>query len=144
MFELDTDARLSAWRQHRAQLDQSVEPLQEVWTFWCSAPFVPVNVDMDPYYQPSWPTPWEVIVRNRYDDFTKAMMIGWTLKLTDRFAQSNIQLRTMLDKDQNRVYNIIYIDDKWVINYNDNGPVAQEDIPDSFLLENLIEVTPPR
>jgi len=71
-------------------------------------------------------------------------MIGWTLKLTHRFAKSHIEVRTMLDKERNRVYNIIFIDKEWAINYNDNGPVAQEDIPDSFLLENLIEVSPPR
>jgi hypothetical protein len=144
MFELNVDDRLSAWAQHRVSLNQSLDPLQDVWNFWKAAPFVPLNLDMDPYYQGSWPTPWEVIVRNRYDDFTKSMMIAWTLKLTNKFAQNQIEVRTMLDKGQNRVYNIIFIDNKWVINYNDNGPVAREDIPDSFLLENLIEVSPPR
>lgn len=144
MFDQDTDARLSAWAQHRAQLDQSATALQDACDFWRDAPFVPVNIDIDPYYQAKWPTPWEIIVSNRYDDFTKALMMAWTLKLTKQFAQSRIQIHTMLDNDRNRAYNIVMIEDQWAINYNDSGPVAQESLPKSFLLENLIEVSTPR
>ena len=35
-------------------------------------------------------------------------------------------------------------DDNWVINYSDNGPIPLPEVPDSFRLENLIEVSSPR
>jgi hypothetical protein len=144
MFDQNTDARLSAWAQHRAQLDTATDPLQDICDFWRDAPFVPVNPHMDPYFQSSWPTPWEIIVHNQYDDFTKAVMMAWTLKLTSKFAQSCIQIHTMLDNDRTRVYNIVVIEDRWVLNYDDAGPATKQDLPNSFLLENLIEVKSPR
>ena len=71
-------------------------------------------------------------------------MIGWTLKLTKKYKDSKIELKTLVDFNQTREYNVLYIDDTWVINYNDNGPITLKDIPDSFSIENLIEVSSPR
>jgi hypothetical protein len=144
MFNQTVDSRLTEWANHRRQLDEAEDPLQEVWDFWHQAPFTPHNKNVDPYYQQSWPSPWEIIVDNKYDDFTKALMIGWTLKLTKKYQNSKIELRTLVDSARTRQYNLLYIDDNWVINYSDNGPISKPEVPDSFRLENLIEVSAPR
>jgi hypothetical protein len=144
MFNQPVDSRLTEWADHRRELDEASNPLQTVWDFWHHAPFTPHNRNVDPYYQQSWPTPWEIIVENTYDDFTKALMIGWTLKLTNKFKDSKIELRTLVDSNRTRQYNLLYIDDNWVINYSDNGPIPSPEVPDSFRLENLIEVSSPR
>jgi hypothetical protein len=144
MFNQPVDSRLTEWADHRRELDEVEDPLQTVWDFWHQAPFTPHNRNVDPYYQNSWPTPWEIIVENTYDDFTKALMIGWTLKLTNKFKHSKIELRTLVDSNRTRQYNLLYIDDNWVINYSDNGPIPLPEVPDSFRLENLIEVSSPR
>jgi len=144
MFDLDTDERLSAWLAHRHDIEQSAHPLQEIWEFWKSSPFIPYNNKLDPYHQRSWPSPWELIVNNKYDDFTKAVMIGWTIKLTKRFADSKIEIRTLVDKQKILQYNVVYINEEWVINYNDNGPINAKDIPETILLENIVELTGPR
>jgi len=144
MFNQSVDDRLSEWIKHRQELDCSNDPLQEVWDFWNQAPFTPHNRNIDPYYQKSWPTPWEIIKTNKYDDFTKALMIGWTLKLTKKFKDSKIELKTLVDDNRTREYNVIYIDNSWVINYNDNGPISAVEVNSGFKLENIIEVTGPR
>ena len=144
MFDLDTDERLSAWLAHRHDIEQSENPLQEIWEFWKPSPFIPYNNKLDPYHQRSWPSPWELIVNNKYDDFTKAVMIGWTIKLTKRFADSKIEIRTLVDKQKILQYNVVYINEEWVINYNDNGPIDAKDIPETILLENIVELTGPR
>ena len=144
MFNQPVDARLTEWIEHRRELDQSPDPLQAVWDFWQSAPFIPHNRNIDPYHQKSWPTPWEIIETNRYDDFTKALMMGWTLKLTKKYQNSKIELRTLVDSRRTKEYNVVCIDDAWVLNYNDNGPVSVEELSGGFKLENLIEVTGPR
>ena len=144
MFNQPVDDRLTEWANHRRKLDEAEDPLQEVWDFWHQAPFTPHNRSVDPYYQQSWPSPWEIIVENTYDDFTKALMIGWTLKLTKKYQSSKIELRTLVDSARTRQYNLLYIDDNWVINYSDNGPIPTPEVPDSFRLENLIEVSAPR
>jgi hypothetical protein len=144
MFNQPVDSRLTEWANHRRELDEVEDPLQVVWDFWHQAPFVPHNKNIDPYFQKSWPSPWEIIAENKYDDFTKALMIGWTLKLTKKFKDSKIEVRTLIDSNQTRQYNLVYVNDEWVINYNDNGPVHEEELTGSFRLENLVEVTTPR
>lgn len=144
MFNLSVEERLTEWIEHRREIDQSPEPLQIVWDFWNSAPFIPHNRNIDPYYQKSWPTPWEIIESNRYDDFTKALMIGWTLKLTKKFKDSKIELKTLVDANRTREYNVICIDNTWAINYSDDGPIPALEINEQFKVENIIEVSSPR
>lgn len=146
MFNQTVEDRLSAWAQHRSELVHfdKTEVMNRVWEFWKQAPFVPYNPKIDPYYQFKWPTPWEIIVDNKYDDFTKSLMIGWTLKLTRQFQESKIEIKTLVDKANSRHYNIVCVDDLWAINYNDNGPVSIEEIRDTFLLENLVKLSVPR
>lgn len=141
MFEKNVDDRLSSWAQFRNNLETAADPFNDVWHFWKDAPFIPYNNAVDPYFQFGWPTPWDIIVHNKYDDFTKALMIGWTLKLTKRFENNRIEIRTLVDKESLVSYNIICIDNEWVINYNDNGPTLMKNIPDGFNLENLVELT---
>ena len=144
MFNQPVDTRLTEWITHRRELDESIDPLQDVWDFWHRAPFIPLNKNIDPYYQKSWPSPWQIIEDNKYDDFTKALMISWTLKLTNKYKNSKIELKTLVDSSRTREYNLVYVDDSWVINYNDNGPIPALEINEGFKLENLIEVSSPR
>ena len=144
MFNQDIDSRLSLWFEFRKQLEYSKNPLQEAYDFWNRAPFVPYNNNIDPFNKFDWPTPWEIIVKNKYDDFTKALMIGWTLKLTERFKNTPIEIRTIVDNIKSVRYNIIIVDNKWVLNFDDFVPVNVEKVLDSFLVENLIEVTRPK
>jgi len=144
MFNQNVDDRLSSWAQFRARLDESDQPLDEVWEFWKDAPFIPYNNRIDPFYQQSWPSPWEIIVHNKYDDFTKALMIGLTLKHTKTFKNSKLEIRSLVDNHNTAYYNVVCVDEEWVINYNDNGPILLKNLPDSFLIENLIELSTPR
>ena len=144
MFEKSPDERLSAWSEHRRYLDSSKNPLDDLIEYWSRAPYVPYNRLVDPYNQYSWPTPWEIIIENKYDDFTKSLLMAWTLKLTGKFKASKIEIKTYTDSEKNRQYNIVVVDDTWVINYNDNTLNLVADVPSSFQLENLIEVQRPR
>ncbi len=144
MFNQPIDERLTEWINHRQQLETATDPLQEVWDFWHVSPFIPHNRNIDPYYQKSWPSPWEIIEHNKYDDFTKALMIAWTLKLTTKFKNSKIEIRTLVDKLYSKQYNLVCIDDSWVINYSDNGPTTFLELDGSLRLENLIEIHAPR
>jgi hypothetical protein len=144
MFDRNIDDRLSLWAQLRVEIEISSQPLNDVWKFWKDAPFIAYNNKIDPYFQFGWPNPWDIIVHNKYDDFTKALMIGWTLKLTKRFRNNKIDIRTLVDNTSKLQYNIACVNDEWAINYHDNGPILLKDIPESFFLENIIELTGPR
>ena len=144
MFTLEVEDRLAAWSELRKHLDQSKDPLQDVVTFWSDIPFTPHNHNIDPYYQESWPTPWEIIADNRYDDFTRAIMIGYTLLLTEQYKNSDVQIKTLVDTEFKRLYNVVYVDDTWALNYDDNKVVPASNIPTLYRLENLIGLKRPR
>lgn len=144
MFNQPIDERLTEWINHRQQLETAIDPLQDVWDFWHASPFTPHNRNVDPYFQKSWPSPWEIIECNKYDDFTRALMIAWTLKLTTKFKNAKIEIRTLVDKVYSKQYNLVCIDDMWIINYSDNGPALFSELDDSLRLENLIEIHTPR
>lgn len=140
MFSQTVDERLSAWVSHRETLDNTGDPLNELCEFWKKAPFLPYNRKIDPFNKTAWPTPWEIIVENRYDDFTKALMMAWTLRYTKKYQDSKIEIKTLADNQKKCYYNVVCVDDQWVLNFDDLGPVGIEKIPDSFYLENLIEL----
>jgi hypothetical protein len=71
-------------------------------------------------------------------------MIGLTLKHTKIFENSKIEIRSLVDNHNTSYYNVVCVDEEWVINYNDNGPILFKNLPDSFLIENLIELSTPR
>jgi len=144
MFDLDTDDRLTAWSELRKAIDLSNEPLQTCVDFWFKVPFVPFNKSVDPFYPASWPTPWEIIVQNQYDDFTKAVMMGYTLLLTERYKNSLVEIKTLVDSKQNRLYNVVYIDNTWVLNFDDYRPTVVDSVPSLYRLENLVELKRPR
>jgi hypothetical protein len=144
MFDLNEDDRLSAWSNLRKLISESTDPLKDLVDFWAETPFVAHNHHIDPYYQASWPTPWEIIIENRYDDFTKAVMMGYTLLLTEKFKNSDVQIKTLVDTTGKRLYNVVCVDDKWALNYDDLQVLMMENIPTLYRLENLIQLQRPR
>jgi hypothetical protein len=144
MFKSDLDSRLTAWSKLRKNLEVSEYPFQDLIDFWQQAPLSNNNNPIDPFYPASWPTPWEIIEINRYNDFTKAVMMGYTLLLTDRYKDLSIQIKTLVDKEHKRLYNAVYIDDMWVLNFSDFEVVLSDQIPNSCCLENLVELKRPR
>lgn len=140
MFKLLAQERLSSWAEFRARLEISPTPLEDVSSLWSAAPWTPYNYKVDPFNKKTWPSPWEILVDNIYDDFTKAIMIGYTIKLTKRFAESRISVKTVVDKSRSVNYNLVSIDDEWLLNYKEHGPISAIIAPDYFSIENLVEL----
>ena len=144
MFNQSPDDRLSSWSQFRKDLETSEDPLSEVAVFWKDAPFVPLTRQVDPFNPYSWPTPWEIIMHNKYDDFTRALMMAKTLQLTNRFKRAQIEIKTVIDLEKNLYFNLVFVDNMLVLNYTDGSVVKVEELPGSFRYENLIVVDSPR
>ena len=144
MFRQSPDERLSTWKEFRNGLELSDTPLLDVINFWATAPYIPYNHNVDPYNQYSWPTPWEILLHNKYDDFTKALMMAYTLKYTDKFGNSNIQVKTLVDNAQKSVYNIVSVDDMWVLNFQETTLVEASNVPEEFRLENIVVIERPK
>lgn len=144
MKETTVEDKLSAWVQFRHELEKSPNVLQSIVEFWSTTSLIPFNNLVDPYNHRSWPTPWQIIDSDRYDDLTLAIMIGYTIKLTDQFKDSQIEIRTMVDSSRTRLYNLVYVDNQYVLNYQQDSVSLVQEIPEAFFLENLVELTRPR
>lgn len=144
MFNLETDERITAWVSHRKLLENINDALQECWNFWKSAPFIHHNHKIDPFYQKGWPSPWEIIRENKYDDFTKSLMIAWTLKLTERYKDINIRIKFFIDNVNFRQYTVVFVDNQWILNYHDEYPIQISNFDNSLILQNSIEIARPR
>lgn len=144
MFNLETDQRITAWVDHRKHLDYSQDSLQECWEFWKPAPFIPHNNKIDPFFPRGWPTPWEILKENKYDDFTKSLMIAWTLKLTEKYKDFDIQIKFFVDNNNFRQYTLVFVDNQWIINYHDEYPILVSNFDNSLTLQNSIEILRPR
>lgn len=136
--------RITSWAKFRHSLENSSQPLQDIAEFWSDIKTIPFNKAVDPYNQFSWPSPWQIIADNVYDDLTLALMIGYTVKLTNKFQNSNVEIRTLVDSNRKQLYNVIYVDNEFVLNYEKSRLVPVKDIPDSFFLENLVALARPR
>ena len=144
MKESTVEDKLSAWVQFRNNLVNSQDPLKSIAEFWSDTSLIPFNNLVDPYNHHSWPNPWQIIDNNRYDDLTLAVMIGYTIKLTEQFKDSQVEIRTMVDENRTRLYNLVYVDNEYVLNYLRDQVNLPQEIPESFFLENLVEINRPR
>ena len=144
MFHKSPDERLSAWSEFRKELDTLDDPLTALAQFWNNAPMVIHNHKIDPYNPKSWPTPWELIVENKYDDFTLALMMAYTLKLTKKHNNDKIEVRTMVDSAKTKLYNLVYVNDLDVLNYEPAIAIKAQYIDNSLYLENIVDIVYPR
>ena len=144
MFHKSPDERLSVWSDFRKDLEIIDDPLTALIEFWNNAPRVIHNHKIDPYNIKSWPTPWELIVDNKYDDFTVALMIAYTLKLTKKYQNNKIEVRTMVDSNKTKLYNLVYVNDEDVLNYERASAVKAHQLDESLYLENVIDIIFPR
>lgn len=135
MFQNSYDKQFSIWKKFRNKIDKSEQPLEDTIKFWAMAPLV--NKHLDVYRIDTWPDPWQIIKDGKYNDFTINLMIGHTLKLSERFNESQIEIRTYLDMDSKIVYNTCYIDNK-VLNYPYGEVTSEEDIPNNIVLQMAV------
>lgn len=144
MQNLVVEDRITTWAEFRHGLTASIDPLADIAAFWSDIKTIPFNRSVDPYNHFSWPSPWQIIADNIYDELTLALMIGYTIKLVDQFKDSKVVIQTLVDSNRKQLYNLVYVDDEYVLNYVRAKVVRAKEIPESFFLENLVELARPR
>ena len=142
MFDSDLETRLSLWSQFRSSLEYATDPLGQVAEFWAQAPLSAYvhHVGQD---DRTWPTPWQLLEVNRYDDQVLAIMIGYTVKLTKKYATCTVELKTMIDSRRSKLYNLIFIDDIYVLNYTKDQVVTADDIDFNLQVYDTVSIELP-
>jgi hypothetical protein len=114
IWQLSLKSRLREWRGFRKEIEilSVVDKLQAVVDFWKSTP-ISARV-IDPYDQDTWPTPWEILHTNMYDENVVALGIAYTLHY------SNVDCRILLiqSTQHQEIKLIILVDETYILNYN--------------------------
>ncbi len=135
MFFETYEDQFSFWKKFRSRIEKIDTPLEETIKFWTKAPLV--NKHLDAYRPDTWPDPWQIIKDGKYNDLTIAIMMGHTLKLTDRFKDSDIEIKQYLDMNNKVVYNTCVVDNK-ILNYQYGEIVVEEELPKDLVLQMAI------
>jgi hypothetical protein len=133
MWDRRGNDRLAAWRKFRLDQatcseDQQIANTIELWKY-ChigSNHYDYLNIN-------DWPTPWELILDDNYDDFSRALGMAWTLVMIDNWNDQNIYLRCYKDMDHSCFYHVVELKDK-VINYNYGKAISRDKFPQSARL----------
>lgn len=125
MFEKSFYERLRVWRELRNKVETSNTPFEDVLDFWRKAPLG--RPYTDPYDSENWPDPWELIHENIYCEFLQILGICYTLQLTERFSTSSFEIHITLDKKQDAIVYLLFVDNQAIGYYND-GSIDEHDI----------------
>lgn len=111
--------RLKFWKEFRVTLENSDTPFEDVLDFWRNAPLG--RPYTDPYDSALWPDPWELIEENIYCEFLQILGVCYTLQLTERFSQSNFEIHITLNKKEDTIVYLLFIDNQPIGYYNDES-----------------------
>ena len=117
MWNLDTQARLSAWFEFRQKIsvlsiEEAVDMTNELWKT------APISNQCYAVDQPSeWPDPWQLVVDNIYDDIAKALGMLYTITLSHKEISGEI--RCYRDRKLSHDFNLAWLEHgKYVLNYD--------------------------
>lgn len=125
MFNLPPEERIRAWRTFRLGLKKfdKLECLDEVAKFWAQARLSNQYLSHD--LPETWPTAWELVHSNDYDNVGVALGIFYTLYYSEIFDPESIMYNVY--RTSNEIINTVEVDNH-VLNYNINRVTAKEDI----------------
>lgn len=134
MFDKNIEDRLRAWYDFRQHLETDEQPFKSTVELYNTAPISAFCID--PYTPENWPTPWELLEENKYDEFGYILGIGYTLGLTERFSNSVKEIHITQDKDRSTSHYLFFVDDD-VIGYDRGSIIKKENLPDNLIVESV-------
>jgi hypothetical protein len=114
MFDLGPEDRISEWRHFRQSIQHldRMDMMRKTVELWSKAPLVSHYLEPDNCV--NWPSPWTLIVDNMYCDIGTALGIFYTLFLTERF--DNRDLDVVIYKDSAGFRPAVTVCEKYALN----------------------------
>lgn len=126
------ETRLTNWLNLRNEVEKHADPIQLVLDYWNRAPISPLSCD--PFDKSTWLEPWDLIEDNHYCEFSKILVIYYTLALTDRFKDSYFEIQVINDKEAHELRYLLFVDDL-VIGYFYNRAITQDELPLDIIVQ---------
>lgn len=132
MFDLSPEERISEWRHFRQRIQHldRMDMMRETAVLWAKAPLV--SHYLEPDYCDEWPSPWTLIADNMYCDIGTALGIFYTLFLTERF--DNRDLEVVIYKDSTGFRPAVIVCEKYALN------IMYRDVVNTTTLDKNLDV----
>lgn len=114
-LESDGKELILKWAEYRDALNtiEHNQSLQKICDFWKDCPFS-YDMTIDPYSPSTWPVIWEQLYNKNFCYNAVSVGIAKTASLSEMFES----VKLCLVDDGSQILLIVFIDNKWVVNYN--------------------------
>lgn len=133
------EERLLNWREFRQSLETSVDPLNDLIQYYNQIPVA--STYTDPYNPNIWLNPWELIYQNVYCDYCVILGMCYTLQLTDRFIDTEIEIHITIDYANNEQYYLLKVGDR-ALGYDKNTHVDWNEVSKKVISQRIYSMPP--
>lgn len=133
MFDQIYENRLESWANFRDSLEEADDPFRKVLENYNLSPYVRIN--LDPWDSNTWPSPWELILENTYDDFSRVLGMCYSLQLTDRFKESSFEIHIISNSEKGHCFLLLV--DQILLGYIDDEIIIANEIPKNFYSQQI-------
>jgi hypothetical protein len=133
-WQLPLKSRLQRWRRLRKEIVEITKiekQLRVVIDFWKTTPLGTTAID--PYTPSTWPSPWEMLNTNNYDENVVGLCIAYTLYYSD----IPCRILHVQNVDNNEIKLIVLVDDTYILNYNYDSINTKEVIKEFNVLNDI-------
>ncbi len=85
--------------------------------------------------------PWHLIEKNEFTEYEIAQLIAYTLQLTDRFCDSNIEIHISKDTKKDNLVYLVYLDKGIILGYY-NEAITVDELPKHIVSQKIYKLPP--
>ena len=134
IFHGDYAERLTAWREFRIMLESDPNALQQIITLYKDCPLTHTKTNF--FDRNTWPQAWNLIEKNDYNTVDRLLGMWYTLRLTDKYVQTKIDLLQCVEKnkismDNTVSYHTLAVDNQYIVLEN-SAVLSQKEFDKQF------------
>ena len=139
MFELKFEDKVKVWKDLRDKLESTPRPFDSVMQFVNK---LPVSAKKINAWDPSNKVePWHLIEKDEFTEYEIAQLIAYTLQLTDRFCNSDIEIHISKDTKKDNLVYLVYLDKGIILGYY-NEAITVNELPKHFVSQKIYKLPP--
>src|SRR5210317_587917 len=99
MIQLKFEERVKIWKDLRDELESHPRPFHRIIEFCNKLPIS--NKKVNPYDPSTQTLPWHLLEEGSFCEYEIAQLCAYTLQLTDRFSEANVEIHISKDIENN-------------------------------------------
>ena len=131
--------KIKVWKDLRNKLEDHPRPFDMLVQFTKK---LHVSSKKDNAFNPeSKIEPWHLIEKNEFTEYEIAQLIAYTLQLTDRFCNSDIEIHISKDTKKDNLVYLVYLDKGIILGYY-NEAITVDELPKHIVSQKIYRLPP--